>query len=112
MRRETRNLQPLLAILLTIILLSACAAPTATSSPIPSPMSTSEGAAVTTPLLPTGTTARFASGLSVHTFLKRTGTVAYPRGLSARAAQDIARMARAEGLDGHAASAEMRARGT
>ena len=57
MRCETRNLQPLLAILLTIILLSACAAPTAAPSPTPGPMATSEGAAATTPPLPTGTTA-------------------------------------------------------
>lgn len=58
--------------------------------------------------LPTGTTARFGSGISVYTFLKRTGTVRYPNGLSAQAVADIARMARAEGLDAHARSAEIR----
>ena len=58
--------------------------------------------------LPTGTTARFASGVSVYTFLKRTGTVAYPEGMSAQAIADIAAMAEAEGLDGHAASARVR----
>ncbi|MEM9883291.1 MAG: histidinol dehydrogenase [Planctomycetota bacterium] len=62
--------------------------------------------------LPTGTTARFASGVSVYTFLKRTGTVAYPAsggGMSARTIADVAAMAEAEGLDAHAAS--VRARG-
>ena len=58
--------------------------------------------------LPTGTTGRFASGLSVYTFLKRTGTVGYPQGLSAQAIKDIATMAKAEGLDGHAASVTLR----
>lgn len=59
--------------------------------------------------LPTGTTARFGSGLSVYTFLKRTGTVAYPQGMPAQAVRDIALLARAEGLDAHAISAELRA---
>ncbi|MEM1110161.1 MAG: histidinol dehydrogenase [Planctomycetota bacterium] len=58
--------------------------------------------------LPTGTTARFTSGVSVYTFLKRTGTVAYPRGMSEQTIADIAAMAEAEGLDGHAASARVR----
>ena len=58
--------------------------------------------------LPTGTTARFSSGVSVYTFLKRSGTVAYRQGMSAQAIDDIARMAQAEGLDGHAASARVR----
>ncbi len=58
--------------------------------------------------LPTGTTARFTSGVSVYTFLKRTGTVTYPNGMSERTIADIAAMAEAEGLDGHAASARVR----
>lgn len=58
--------------------------------------------------LPTGTTARFTSGVSVYTFLKRTGTVAYPDGMSDQTIADIAAMAEAEGLDGHAASARVR----
>ena len=58
--------------------------------------------------LPTGTTARFTSGVSVYTFLKRTGTVAYPCGMSVQTVADIAAMARAEGLDAHAASVEAR----
>jgi histidinol dehydrogenase len=58
--------------------------------------------------LPTGTTARFASGISVFTFLKRSGTVEYPRGVDARTIEDIAAMAVAEGLDGHAESVRVR----
>jgi histidinol dehydrogenase len=58
--------------------------------------------------LPTGTTARFASGVSVYTFLKRSGTVEYPRGMSARTVAAIARLAEAEGLDAHAQSARVR----
>ncbi|MEX0743952.1 MAG: histidinol dehydrogenase [Phycisphaeraceae bacterium] len=58
--------------------------------------------------LPTGTTARFASGVSVYTFLKRTGTIAYPDGVPTTAIDHVARMAEAEGLDGHAHSARTR----
>ena len=58
--------------------------------------------------LPTGTTARFTSGVSVYTFLKRTGTVAYPDGMPQQTITDIAAMAEAEGLAGHAASARVR----
>ncbi len=58
--------------------------------------------------LPTGTTARFTSGVSVYTFLKRTGTVAYRDGMPALAVEHVARMAEAEGLDGHAHSARVR----
>ncbi len=58
--------------------------------------------------LPTGTSARFGSGISVYTFLKRTGTVRYPNGMPTQAIADIALLARAEGLDAHARSAELR----
>ncbi len=58
--------------------------------------------------LPTGTTARFTSGISVYTFLKRTGTVAYRNAMPAIAIDHIARMAEAEGLDGHAHSVRVR----
>lgn len=60
--------------------------------------------------LPTGTTARFASGISVYTFLKRSGTVWYRKGMSRATSEAIARFAEAEGLDGHAASARLRAK--
>ncbi|MEM1211889.1 MAG: histidinol dehydrogenase [Planctomycetota bacterium] len=61
--------------------------------------------------LPTGTTARFTSGVSVYTFLKRTGTVAYnPKtgGMPEDAIQRIDAMASAESLTAHAASACIR----
>jgi len=60
--------------------------------------------------LPTNTTARFSSGVSVYEFLKRSSVVKYdPDGLSADAAA-IVSLANAEHLDGHAASVEVRAR--
>ena len=58
--------------------------------------------------LPTGTTARFASGVSVHTFLKRSGVICYRHGMSAETIDAIARLAEAEGLTAHAASARAR----
>ncbi len=60
--------------------------------------------------LPTGTTARFASGISVYTFLKRTGTVRYHDGMPGRAIDVIDRLATLEGLDAHAASVRVRRR--
>ncbi|MCE9589297.1 MAG: histidinol dehydrogenase [Planctomycetes bacterium] len=60
--------------------------------------------------LPTGTTARFASGISVYTFLKRSGTVWYRKGMSRATVDAVARFAEAEGLDGHAESARVRGR--
>ena len=60
--------------------------------------------------LPTGTTARFASGISVYTFLRRAGTVSYPGGMPGHVIDRIARLAEAEGLDGHAASVRERSK--
>lgn len=60
-------------------------------------------------VLPTGRTARFASGLSVHTFLKVRTWI--ERDVSQSAEQVIAetaRFARLEGLEGHARAAEAR----
>jgi histidinol dehydrogenase len=59
--------------------------------------------------LPTGTTARFASGISVYSFLKRSGTIQYREGMPAEVIDDITRLAELEGLDAHAASARIRA---
>jgi histidinol dehydrogenase len=58
--------------------------------------------------LPTDTTGRFTSGVSCYTFMKRTGTVAYPNGMPSKVVNHIATMAEAEGLDGHAASVRQR----
>ncbi|HZL34683.1 MAG TPA: histidinol dehydrogenase [Tepidisphaeraceae bacterium] len=58
--------------------------------------------------LPTNTTARFTSGISVYEFLKRSSIARYePAGLQADSDAIIA-LAQAEGLDGHAASARIR----
>lgn len=58
--------------------------------------------------LPTNTTARFSSGISVYEFLKRSSVERYTReGLSADA-RAIITLATAEGLDAHAASVRVR----
>ena len=60
--------------------------------------------------LPTGSTARFASGISVYTFMKRSGTVYYRDGMPGRAIDAIAELAELEGLDAHAESVRVRRR--
>ncbi len=60
--------------------------------------------------LPTDTSARFTSGISIYTFLKRSGTVAYRNGMSERTIEHIATLAKAEGLDAHVASVRARKR--
>lgn len=62
-------------------------------------------------VMPTGATARFASSLGVHTFIKHVPVV----GLSAETVREIgpaaSALARAEGLTAHAHAAEMRLEG-
>ncbi len=58
--------------------------------------------------LPTSGTARFSSPLSVDDFVKKTQFTYYSDAAFAAAAPDVARFARAEGLDAHARSAEIR----
>ena len=62
-------------------------------------------------VMPTGGTARFASALGLHDFVRVTSLI----GLNKRASQGLydgaARIARAEGLTGHARSAELRLEG-
>lgn len=58
--------------------------------------------------LPTGSTARFSSGCSVYTFLRRASVEEYPHGMAQRSIDDIAVLAEAEGLDAHAASVRLR----
>ncbi|MCY0887971.1 MAG: histidinol dehydrogenase [Alicyclobacillaceae bacterium] len=55
-------------------------------------------------VLPTHGTARYASGLSVHDFLRRNTYVEYTAEALAAHADAVVTLARAEGLDGHAAS--------
>ncbi len=59
--------------------------------------------------LPTNTTARFSSGISVYEFLKRSSVVRYDKTSIAADAPAIIAMADAEQLDAHAASTRMRA---
>ena len=58
--------------------------------------------------LPTNTTARFSSGISVYEFLKRTGVARYTAQGLANDAPGIIAMANAEHLGGHAASIRVR----
>lgn len=55
-------------------------------------------------VLPTGRSARFASGLGVHDFLKRTSLIACDASSLATLAPAIVSLARAEGLEAHARS--------
>lgn len=59
-------------------------------------------------VLPTNSTARFASGLNVDDFLKKTNVVYYTEKTWSDNAPKIARLARLEGLEGHARAVESR----
>ena len=59
-------------------------------------------------VLPTAGTARFASGLSVDHFVKRTSVVYYSPEALKRDAADIMRLAELEGLEAHARSIRVR----
>jgi len=61
-------------------------------------------------VLPTGGSARCFSPLGVHLFLKRTSVISYNRRAFDRAAGPVTVMARAEGLEAHARSMEIRNR--
>lgn len=58
--------------------------------------------------LPTGGTARFASGLSVFSFLRRPTWLDLELPIGRQAVQDVVRLARMEGLEAHARAAEYR----
>ena len=59
-------------------------------------------------VLPTAGAARFSSALSVYDFVRRTSMLRYSREALQRSAEKIAALAKAEGLDAHARSAEIR----
>jgi histidinol dehydrogenase len=61
-------------------------------------------------VLPTDRSARFASGLSVFDFLKRTTLLACSADSFAALGPAAAALARAEGLAGHAHAVELRLR--
>jgi len=58
--------------------------------------------------LPTGGSARYFSPLNVNDFLKQSSIIAYDPDALKQAADHICRLARAEGLDAHARSVEIR----
>lgn len=60
-------------------------------------------------IMPTGETARFASPVGVRSFLKTVSVVRLSAERAAALAPAAARLARAEGLEGHARAAERRA---
>ena len=59
-------------------------------------------------VLPTGGTAKFYSVLNVETFLRRQSIISYTKPSLIDAAEDIKRLAHAEGLDAHAAAIQKR----
>jgi histidinol dehydrogenase len=59
-------------------------------------------------VLPTAGTARFASGLSVDHFIKKTSVISYSFEALERDAPDIMRLAELEGLEAHARSVRVR----
>lgn len=74
------------------------------------PVALGDYAAGPSHVLPTGGTARWASGLSANDFLKRTSLIQVDqRGLQALA-PDVCRLADIEGLTGHRASVDLRLR--
>lgn len=58
--------------------------------------------------LPTGISALFASALSANDFIKSTSIIEYDKKQLAESAEDIIRLAEAEGLDAHAKSVRIR----
>ncbi|MBT2583712.1 histidinol dehydrogenase [Planococcus sp. ISL-109] len=60
-------------------------------------------------VLPTNSTARFSSALSVYDFIKRTSIVHYSEQAWRNNQEKIARLARLEGLEAHARAVESRA---
>jgi histidinol dehydrogenase len=59
-------------------------------------------------VMPTGGTARFSSGIGVHSFVKYTPVLALTPEVSLSLAEDASTIARAEGFTAHAEAAEVR----
>ena len=72
------------------------------------PVAVGDYAAGPSHVLPTGGTARFASGLSANDFLRRSSVLSFTREGLAQMADDVIRLAQCEGLTAHAASVEVR----
>jgi histidinol dehydrogenase len=73
-----------------------------------SPVALGDYAAGPSHVLPTGGTARFASGLSANDFLRRSSVLKYSKSALTRLAPDVRLLALKEGLTGHAASVDVR----
>lgn len=73
-----------------------------------SPVAVGDYAAGPSHVLPTGGTARFASGLSALTFLRGNSVIAYTEAGLRHVADDIRRMAEKEGLTAHRNSVDVR----
>jgi histidinol dehydrogenase len=73
-----------------------------------SPVAVGDYVAGPSHVLPTGGTARFASGLSANDFLRSNSVICYSREQLVNDAADVARMANTEGLTAHRASVEIR----
>jgi histidinol dehydrogenase len=72
------------------------------------PVALGDYAAGPSHVLPTGGTARFASGLSANDFLRRSSVLCYTAEGLAHLADDVCLLAEKEGLTAHAASVGMR----
>jgi histidinol dehydrogenase len=75
-----------------------------------SPVAVGDYAAGPSHVLPTGGTARFASGLSAIDFLRRSSVLSFTQQGLAALAEDVDLLARKEGLTAHAASVKIRLR--
>jgi histidinol dehydrogenase len=73
-----------------------------------SPVALGDYAAGPSHVLPTGATARFASGLSSNSFLRSNSVIQLEQAGLAAIATDVLRMANKEGLKGHANSVLVR----
>jgi histidinol dehydrogenase len=72
------------------------------------PVAAGDYAAGPSHVLPTGGTARWASGLSVNDFLKRSSLISLTREGLHRLAPEICRLADIEGLSAHRSSVDIR----
>jgi histidinol dehydrogenase len=72
------------------------------------PVAVGDYAAGPSHVLPTGGTARFASGLSANDFLRRSSVLSFTRDGLSLLADDVRRLAAREGLTAHAASVDVR----
>ena len=72
------------------------------------PVAVGDYAAGPSHVLPTGGTARWASGLSANDFLRRSSVLSFTRAGLGRMADDVRRLAHHEGLTAHAASVDVR----